>query len=53
MVASWSAIDAKDEYIGNDYPGVSTAQPMHGHNWLDIKRKERGTYRSSRRASCP
>ena len=34
----------KDEYIGNDFPGVSAAQPTHGHNWLDIKRKERGTY---------
>ena len=34
----------KDEYIGNDHPGVSAAQPVLGHNWLDIKRKERGTY---------
>ncbi len=34
----------KDEYIGNNFPGVSAAQPAHGHNWLDIKRKERGTY---------
>ena len=34
----------KDEYIGNDFPGVSAAQPVLGHNWLDIKRKERGTY---------
>ena len=34
----------KDEYIGNDFPGVSAAQPAQGANWLDIKRKERGTY---------
>jgi len=34
----------KDEYIGNDFPGVSAAQPTLGHNWLDIQRKERGTY---------
>lgn len=34
----------KDEYIGNDFPGYSAAQPPHGHNWLDILRKERGTY---------
>ena len=34
----------KDEYIGNDHKGVSAAQPALGHNWLDIKRKERGTY---------
>ncbi|MCC7200247.1 MAG: oxidoreductase [Gammaproteobacteria bacterium] len=34
----------KDEYIGNDFPGVSAAQPPQGHNWLDIKREERGSY---------
>lgn len=34
----------KDEYIGNDFPGVSAAQPAQGHNWLEIRRKERGTY---------
>jgi len=34
----------KDEYIGNDFPGVAAAQPAQGHNWLDIRRKERGTY---------
>lgn len=34
----------KDEYAGNDFPGVSAAQPERGHNWLDIERKERGAY---------
>jgi len=34
----------KDEYNGNDFPGVSAAQPSQGHSWLDIRRKERGTY---------
>ena len=34
----------KDEYTGNDFPGYSAAQPAQGHNWLDIRRKERGTY---------
>ena len=34
----------KDEYIGNDFPGYSAAQPAQGHNWLDIKRHERGSY---------
>ena len=34
----------KDEYVGNDFPGVSAAQPALGHKWLDIERKERGTY---------
>ena len=34
----------KDEYVGNDFPGYSAAQPARGHNWLDIQRKERGVY---------
>lgn len=37
-------IAVKDEYIGNDFPGYSAAQPPQGHNWLDIRRHERGTY---------
>ena len=34
----------KDEYVGNDFPGYTAAQPAEGHHWLDIVRKERGTY---------
>ena len=34
----------KDEYAGNDFPGYAAAQPTHGQNWLDIRRKERGAY---------
>jgi len=34
----------KDEYIGNDFPGCSAAQPAQGHNWFDVRRKERGAY---------
>jgi len=34
----------KDEYIDNDFPGYTAAQPAHGHSWVDIKRKERGSY---------
>lgn len=37
-------IAVKDEYCGNDFPGYSAAQPALGHHWLDIRRKERGTY---------
>ena len=37
-------IAVKDEYIGNDFPGYSAAQPTQGHNWLDIERRERGAY---------
>lgn len=32
----------KDEHIGNDFPGYAAAQPAQGHNWLEIRRKERG-----------
>jgi Fe-S-cluster-containing dehydrogenase component len=34
----------KDEHMGNDFPGYAAAQPAQGHNWLDIRRKERGSY---------
>jgi Fe-S-cluster-containing dehydrogenase component len=34
----------KDEHIGNDFPGYAAAQPAQGHNWMEIERKERGTY---------
>jgi len=33
---------AKDEYVGNEFPGYSAAQPELGHNWIDIKRRIRG-----------
>jgi Fe-S-cluster-containing dehydrogenase component len=35
---------AKDEHIGNDFPGYAASQPTHGHSWIDIQRKERGEY---------
>ena len=34
----------KDEFVDNDWPPYSVAQPRHGHRWLNIKRKERGQY---------
>ena len=34
----------KDEFVGNDWPGYTAAQPRHGHRWVDILRRERGTY---------
>ena len=34
----------KDEHVGNDFPGYAAAQPKHGHNWVDIRRQERGSY---------
>ena len=37
-------IACKDEYVGNDIEGYSASQPLHGHKWLDITRKERGAF---------
>ena len=34
----------KDEFVGNDWPGYTAAQPRHDHRWVDILRRERGTY---------
>lgn len=35
-------LSAMDEYVGNDWPGVSAPMPRHGHRWIDILQKERG-----------
>ncbi|OFW55610.1 MAG: hypothetical protein A2133_09645 [Actinobacteria bacterium RBG_16_64_13] len=32
----------KDEFVGNDFPPYSVAQPWSGHRWMNIHRKERG-----------
>ena len=37
-------ISVKDEHNGNDFPGYAAPQPAQGHKWLDIHRKERGSY---------
>ncbi|HLA80388.1 MAG TPA: 4Fe-4S dicluster domain-containing protein [Thermoleophilia bacterium] len=34
----------KDEYVGNDFPPYSVAQPWAGHRWMNIERKERGQF---------
>jgi Fe-S-cluster-containing dehydrogenase component len=34
----------KDEFVGNDFPPYSVAQPWSGHRWINIHRKERGQY---------
>jgi Fe-S-cluster-containing dehydrogenase component len=31
-----------DEYVGNEWSGVSAPMPRLGHRWIDIKQKERG-----------
>lgn len=32
----------KDEYVGNEFPGYSASQPLHGHAWVEVHRKVRG-----------
>jgi Fe-S-cluster-containing dehydrogenase component len=34
----------KDEHVGNDFPGYAAPQPLHGHQWIDLRRHERGQY---------
>lgn len=34
----------KDEHVGNQWPKYTLAQPLHGHRWMNIERKERGQY---------
>ncbi len=34
----------KDEHVDNDWEGVTLAQPTHGHRWMNILRKEQGTF---------
>ena len=33
----------KDEFVDNDFPPYSVSQPRHGHRWMNIMRKERGS----------
>ena len=32
-----------DEYYGNEFPGYAAEMPKHGHKWINIKQKVRGT----------
>jgi len=34
----------KDEHVDNEWPGYALSQPLHGHRWMNIMRKERGAY---------
>ncbi|MFC1869071.1 4Fe-4S dicluster domain-containing protein, partial [Thermodesulfobacteriota bacterium] len=34
----------KDEFVENDWPPYTVAQPWQGHRWMNIMRKERGQY---------
>ena len=34
----------KDEHVANTWPGYTLPQPIHGHRWINIMRRERGQY---------
>ena len=34
----------KDEFVENEWPPYSSAQPRHGHRWMNVMRKEGGEY---------
>src|SRR4030042_5993572 len=33
----------RDEFVGNDYPPYSAAQPVEGKSWMKVIEKERGS----------
>jgi len=33
----------QDEHAGNAFPGYAEEMPKHGHRWIEIERRERGT----------
>ncbi len=37
------ALAVQDEHVGNAFPGYAEEMPKHGHRWIEIKRRERGT----------
>lgn len=37
------ALATKDEHIGNDFPGYAAPQPRHGHHWIRIEKRVRGS----------
>jgi Fe-S-cluster-containing dehydrogenase component len=37
-------VAVKDEYVGNDFPGYSAEMPRHGHDWVQIRTHERGSF---------
>lgn len=37
-------LSCKDEHCGNDWPGYSRPQPLHGQRWMNIETRERGAF---------
>jgi len=43
----------KDEHYNNDWPGYTLSQPLHGHRWINILKKEHGEFPHIRVAYLP
>jgi Fe-S-cluster-containing dehydrogenase component len=37
-------VATKDEYVGNEFPGYTAPQPLHGHAWVDMESRECGQW---------
>jgi len=37
-------IGTKDEYVDNEHKGYTAPQPLHDHQWVDVKRAEGGQW---------
>jgi len=37
-------MSCKDEHVGNDWPGYTQPQQLHGDQWIRVPRHERGEY---------
>jgi len=37
------ALAVQDEHVGNAFPRYAEEMPKHGHRWIEIKRRERGS----------
>ena len=37
-------LSCKDEHVGNDWPGYTGPQMLHGDHWIRIPKRERGEY---------
>jgi Fe-S-cluster-containing dehydrogenase component len=36
-------LTTKDEHVDNDFPGYAAPQPRHGHYWIKLERRVRGS----------
>jgi len=46
-------LTCRDEYVGNEFPGYSVAQPAAGQNWIRVTERERGQYPKVKVAYTP